>query len=313
MSINNRMISVAMATYNGAEYIIEQLDSIRRQTKSVDEVVIVDDCSKDETVSLVRAFNEKYPDLNIKLYENEENLGYKKNFKKALSLCDGEILFLCDQDDAWKENKVEVLCNIFETRPEVGLVSSAFVYLGGKEKSLYARKMKAGELVEVPVEDLIFHNISQGCAMAMTKEIRDEFLEKFTEKLPHDWVLNVIAAMKKKCYYLNEYLFYYRIHDKNTIGLSDDLTLQKKRTLEIRTHDAKQAVVVLDVIKEANEIFYLEEAKLEEMRSFAILHVENLEKKRFIGIFKQNFNKNYKKLKSFRGRIMDIIFVLNKL
>ena len=129
------MISVAMATYNGAEYIIEQLDSIRRQTKSVDEVVIVDDCSKDETVSLVRAFNEKYPDLNIKLYENEENLGYKKNFKKALSLCDGEILFLCDQDDAWKENKVEVLCNIFETRPEVGLVSSAFVYLGGKEKS----------------------------------------------------------------------------------------------------------------------------------------------------------------------------------
>jgi len=311
------MISVAMATYNGAKYLIEQLESIRNQTYKVDEIIVVDDCSNDNTIELINEYIEKYPECNLKVYENSENLGYKRNFHRALSLCKGEIVFLCDQDDIWMENKVEVMSKVLKEHPEVGVVSSAFIQMDGDgnnetPKTVYSRKLVKGELACVPIEDLIFHNISQGCSMAVRSDIKDLFLENFSEEIPHDWAMNIIAAMKKKCYYLNEYLFCYRIHDKNTIGLSDNLTLEKKNTLEIRIHDAMQALKVIGLIQCVDKSYYDNNAKLKEMSSFAVLHVKNLKEKRFFSLLLQNFNVHYKKLKSFRGRILDLFFVLNK-
>lgn len=315
--MGEKMISVAMATYNGAQYITEQLDSICNQSRKVDEMILVDDCSSDSTVELIENYMQGHLECNIKLYKNESNLGYKKNFYKALSLCVGDIVLLCDQDDVWMDNKVETLCHVLEEHLDAAVVSSAFVQIDGEgnvgeQKTAYQRKMAHNELVCVPLEDLIFHNISQGCAMAVTREIKDSFLKYFTEEIPHDWVMNIIAAMEKKCYYLNEPLFYYRIHDKNTIGLNDNIALKKKNTLKIRTHDALEAVKVLDLIQKVDKNFYDENACLEKMRRFAVEHVENLEQKKMIRLIVQNFNAYYGKLKSFRGRLLDIFFVLKK-
>lgn len=312
------MISVAMATYNGAQYITEQLDSICNQSCKVNEIIVVDDCSSDNTVEIIEKYIQSHPEYKIKFFKNESNLGYKKNFYKALSLCEGDIILLCDQDDIWMDNKVEVLCNVLKEHPNANVVSSAFVQIDGdgnvgEQKTAYQRRMATNELVCVPLEDLIFHNISQGCAMAVRKELKDLFLQHFTEEIPHDWVMNVIAAMEKKCYYLNEPLFYYRIHANNTIGLNDNIALKKKNTLKIRTHDAMQAIKVLDLIQEVDENFYDENSWLKRMRSFATEHVENLEQKKVVRLLVQNFNSCYGKLKSFRGRLLDIFFVLNKL
>ena len=101
------MISVAMATFNGEPYIQEQLDSIYNQTRKVDEIIIVDDCSTDSTVRVIEQYILSHKDIDIKLYKNEENLGYKKNFKKAISLCHGDYVFLSDQDDIWMTDKIE--------------------------------------------------------------------------------------------------------------------------------------------------------------------------------------------------------------
>lgn len=312
------MISVAMATYNGAQYITEQLDSIRKQTCKVDEIIIVDDCSEDCTVKLVEEYRRNYRDCNIRFYENETNLGYKKNFYKALSLCNGDIVFLCDQDDVWKENKVEILYKVLEEHSDIGVVSSAFNQIDGngnvgEQKTAYQRKMTENELVCVPLEDLIFHNVSQGCAMAVTKEMKDFFLKYFTEEIPHDRILNVIAAIEKKCYYLNEPLFYYRIHDKNTIGLNDNIALKKKNTLKIRTHDAREAIKVLDLICKVDKNFYDENVWLKKMRKFADEHVANLEQKKFIRLLAQNFSSCYSKLKTFRGRLLDLFFCVKEI
>ena len=172
--------------------------------------------------------------------QNETNLGYKKNFYKAISLCNGDITFLCDQDDCWFDNKVEKMCGLLEQHPEIGVVSSAFIQMDGQgnkgeRKSAYQRKLVDGELVCVPIEDLVFHNISQGCAMAMRKEIKELFLKQFNDTIPHDWLINVIAGMQKKCYYWNVPMFFYRIHDNNTIGLNDSMAFKKKNTMEVRT------------------------------------------------------------------------------
>jgi len=311
------MISVAMTTYNGAHYIIEQLESIRLQTRKVDEIVIVDDGSSDNTVTLVQEYMNQYPECKIYMEQNEVNLGYKKNFQKAISLCNGDITFLCDQDDYWFEDKVEKMCDVLEKHPEIGVLSSAFILMDGEgnkgeRESAYQRNMADGELLCVPMEDLTFHNISQGCAMAMRKDIQDMFLKHFDETLPHDWIINVIAGIRKKCYYWNVPMFFYRIHDNNTIGLNDNMALKKKHTMEVRTKDARLSLKVLELIEKVDNVFYGENSWLKKAKGFSYNHVKNLETRNFMGLLFQNFNPCYWKLKTFRGRILDLFFALNK-
>lgn len=106
------MISIALAAYNGEKYIKEQIDSILNQTCSDFELIICDDCSKDSTVNIVQDYCKK--DNRIKLFINDENLGFKKNFAKAISLCSGEYIALSDQDDIWLPDHLEKLLKIIQ-------------------------------------------------------------------------------------------------------------------------------------------------------------------------------------------------------
>ena len=118
--------------------------------------------------------------------------------------------------------------------------------------------------------------------------------------------------MEKKCYYLNDPMFYYRIHGKNTIGLNEDLTLNRKNSLAVRAHDAKQAVKVLNLIEKIDCDIYHKNMWLKDMKHFAEEHVACLEEKKLLGIMLQNFNPYYKKLKTVRGRLLDMFFCVKK-
>ena len=102
-------VSLVMAVYNGEKYLIEQLDSIRKQTYLIDEVILIDDVSTDNSYELIHQYIDGYKLINWKLIKNENNLGYRKNFKKGLEIVDGDIIFLSDQDDRWHLNKIEVM------------------------------------------------------------------------------------------------------------------------------------------------------------------------------------------------------------
>ena len=99
------MISVAMATYNGEKFIREQLDSILAQTITDWELIVCDDVSTDSTIAILEEYANK--DGRIQIHKNKVNLGFKRNFEKAISLCSGDYIALCDQDDIWKHDKVE--------------------------------------------------------------------------------------------------------------------------------------------------------------------------------------------------------------
>lgn len=103
----NQMISVAMATYNGARYIREQIDSILSQTIQNFEIVICDDCSMDDTWDILEEYAAS--DSRFRIFRNSGNVGFKKNFEKAISLCTGEYIALCDQDDIWEPDHLEQL------------------------------------------------------------------------------------------------------------------------------------------------------------------------------------------------------------
>ncbi len=110
------MISIALTTYNGEKYLAEQLSSISRQTYKDWELVVCDDCSSDNTIKILEEFKKSNPQNNISLITNEKKLGPKKNFEKTISLCSGEYTALCDQDDIWEENHLELLLNSIGSR-----------------------------------------------------------------------------------------------------------------------------------------------------------------------------------------------------
>lgn len=110
-------ISVAMATYNGARFITEQLESLARQTLSPKEVVIADDCSTDGTLDVVAAYAAKAP-FPIHAARNPKQLGYRDNFMAAASRCQSPIIAFCDQDDVWDPRKLE-LCGALFARKDV--------------------------------------------------------------------------------------------------------------------------------------------------------------------------------------------------
>lgn len=103
-------ISIAMCTFNGQPYLEPQIESILSQTADIYEIVIVDDGSTDGTCDILGKYQDSHPDL-INFHRNEENLGVTKNFEKAISLCEGDVICISDQDDIWKEDKVEQQLN----------------------------------------------------------------------------------------------------------------------------------------------------------------------------------------------------------
>ena len=114
-------ISVCMTTYNGERYVAEQITSILEELKSDDEVIVVDDCSKDGTVKILQDLN----DLRIKIYVNDRNKGINVSFERAIYLANNDYIFLSDQDDIWIKGRVSLMVKkLIET--STLLVSSNF-------------------------------------------------------------------------------------------------------------------------------------------------------------------------------------------
>ena len=106
LNYQNKLVSIAMATYNGEKYLRKQLESIYNQTYKNIEFIVCDDRSSDKTVKILQEYQNKY---GLKFFINEQNLGFVKNFEKAASLCTGEYIAFADQDDVWLPDKIEIL------------------------------------------------------------------------------------------------------------------------------------------------------------------------------------------------------------
>ena len=114
--------SIAMCTYNGEKYLQEQLDSLTAQTRLPDELVVCDDCSTDSTVEILETFSKRAP-FPVRIFRNEKNLGYNKNFEKCALKCNYDIIFYCDQDDIWQSNKIEIVLNNLEKNSVWGIIA----------------------------------------------------------------------------------------------------------------------------------------------------------------------------------------------
>lgn len=216
-------VSVCMGTYNGETYIEQQLNTILRQTKAPEEVILCDDGSTDNTVSIIERFIRKNGlDGKWKLYRNKINKGYPSNFYYACSLCNEEIVFLADQDDIWKSDKIEKMCRVMEENPGAKSVCCKFNLMDEKEQEIHSimaptHAHETGEVRNVPVEEIFYKCQWPGMVMAY----RRDWYESWTKgnyQIPHDFLIAARAAEEGGFFQLDETLAYHRRHDHNTGG-----------------------------------------------------------------------------------------------
>lgn len=225
-------ISIALCTYNGEKYLAEQLASFAAQSRLPDEVVVCDDCSHDATIDIVRDFAAVAP-FPVRHFVNDSNLGYIKNFERAIELCDGDIIFLSDQDDVWHKEKIEKFVSAFTADDRVGLVfcdaglvnenlnplnkSAWEARLFDKEKQI---QLKNGKGLAMILSD----NVASGCMTAFRSKYRDLLLPIPNDiaGVFHDYWIVLLMLTASKVELIPEKLVMYRQHGSQQIGLSKD-------------------------------------------------------------------------------------------
>lgn len=236
-------VSVAMCTYNGEKYIREQLESIIHQTRKVNEIIISDDGSKDRTLEICEEILSKH-EVPYQIIKNKKSLKVMKNFQQAFSLCSKEIIFSCDQDDIWENNKVEVITKIFENNLEIDMVASDATLIDGDNNVM---KMSLREGLDFSMDhqsEILPSLLRTFCITGATMAFRKTFEETYfyvSQYWLHDGWLALQAAMNNSFYYCNERLTRYRLHGNNACGVGDVDILKDKDIHVLRKVREKKA------------------------------------------------------------------------
>jgi glycosyltransferase involved in cell wall biosynthesis len=212
-------ISIAMATYNGAKYLQDQLDSFAAQTRLPDELVVCDDGSKDQTIEIIENFSRTVA-FSVRIYRNETRLGYAQNFGQAMSLCTGDVTFLSDQDDYWFINKIETVTAIFNSDKNIWVVINDAQMTNDSLKP-------TGQTIlgQMNLEKSNNNIYCHGCCSAYRKIINSALLPIPEEIVSHDMWLHQLGFSLNIRKEVTECLQYYRRHDKN---VSPDSIVRKK-------------------------------------------------------------------------------------
>ena len=247
-------VSVVMATYNSrsSRFLTEQIESVRKQSASADEVIIVDDNSSDDTAGFLEEYINVHSLDHWKVFRHDSNQGFIKNFSDGLSKVSGDVIILCDHDDIWDIDKVRMIKDTFATDDGILGLATGFTEIdennnaipvrqrpGRSNNNLIRRRLRSG-LSRLNIKDVAVYNVSPGCTCAVRKTIVDDYMKIPTDQLPHDWKLMMIAACRDGLYYLDRVTTYYRIYQDNTIGLGHQSNYDKRtETARVNAEEKK--------------------------------------------------------------------------
>ena len=223
-------VSICMAAYNGERYIKDQLRSILEQLAKYDEVIIVDDCSMDQTRSIIRSFE----DHRIHVIENHINQGVLRSFELAIQSASGEIIFLSDQDDLWASTKVHDVLTAFSLHTDAMVVVSDASLIDENNNviafSNFARRAFAPGLFPN-----LIHSRFVGCTMAFRSCLRPKVLPfpKGLDILHDIWIGTRNSITGGKTVFLKKPLTLYRRHAANVTG---NARLSRTRQIRLRLH-----------------------------------------------------------------------------
>ena len=275
-------VDILLATYNGEEYLREQIDSILNQTHTEFRLLISDDGSKDSTRKILEEYKNK--DSRVEVFMQEKNLGVVKNFEVLLGKVEAKYYMFSDQDDIWKENKIEkslkkieegfdlVYSDLEVVDENLNVTYSSY----WKLKGIYNKIKKYNNF-----EALYLNNFVTGCTLISRKELINTFmpLPNTSKFVLHDYWISLIISQNGKIAYIEEPLIKYRQHKNNKVG-------SKKKSDELKSIDEIRSLFI-QVKKEHFKVFIENEDKFksEEVKKLnrkALEYYEMLETKKNI-------------------------------
>ena len=204
--------SVCMATYNGGRFITPQLESIISQMDERDELIISDDGSSDDTLDIISRYSEK--DKRIKLFKGPHH-GFSSNFCNAMMNASNDIIVYSDQDDIWKNNKLDVISQVFEDNSTATTVLHSMTTFSTDEKEDL-------QFVTIAYKRGVLRNFIRssywGCCMAVKRSFIDKALPFRDYCVGHDQLTGLITEKNGNCVFVDEQLIMHRIHGQNTSG-----------------------------------------------------------------------------------------------
>jgi glycosyltransferase involved in cell wall biosynthesis len=217
--INIPLVSIAVATFNGAEYLTQQLDTLVAQSYQNIEIIVSDDGSTDDTLSILELYAKKY--ANFFVYKNEVLHGVKRNFENALEHCKGTYIAFSDQDDIWMLDKIEKQVNAIG---DYAAIYHDSLFIDNIGNSLHK---SLGESVNsysgFDARSFLLFNCVSGHALLFHRKML-EIVLPFPDARYHDWWLGFRATDNGGIKYLNETLVHYRQHNNSQ---TDFLLLKK--------------------------------------------------------------------------------------
>ncbi len=230
MTNSNPLVSIVLATFNGEKYLSQQLDSIFQQSYNNIELIAVDDASFDNTLNILHAYRLKHS--NMKVFSNQTNLGFIKNFEKACSLAQGDFISPCDQDDVWHVDKIKLMIEAIEDYPLI--YCDSFIC----DENLRQTGKKISDIVNCKnwnscLQYSVFARI-YGHTLLFTRRLFEKIIP-FTEVVPHDWWIAYNAILNGGIKFLNQPMIFYRQHKENAFGIVG----QKAKKTSLLKHEKK--------------------------------------------------------------------------
>ena len=316
-------ISIVMTVYNGQKHLAEQLDSFLNQSYLPHEIIISDDCSTDNTLQLLEKYKNNIK-INIKIYKNTKNIGFTKNFEKAISKSSGDIVFLSDQDDIWYHNKIETIIKKFNTNQKINLIIH--------DAHLVNTNLKKTGLTALSQVNSGFSNDDVFITGALTAFKRDilKFFLPFPKKLlGHDGYMHFIARSLGTRMVINNKLQIIRRHENNTSNwvasslkkinkfdvFKNQFFSKRSKDYNDRLVQVNKAIHLINVLRNkkhyfsndllANSLINLKNEK-KALKKRNLLQGQNFFKKKII-IFDLLFNNQYTYFNGMRSFVRDLL------
>jgi glycosyltransferase involved in cell wall biosynthesis len=274
------LVSIALCTYNGEKFLKKQLDSILSQDYNNIEIIAVDDCSGDNTWDILQAYSRL--DNRLKPYKNNQNIGYVRNFEKAISLCTGDFIALADQDDIWKKDKIKISVKFIK---DCILVYHNSDFIDENDKRIGHSTMASRHRMYDGESCLpfILSNCISGHATLFKKELI-QYILPLDGNYYHDRWISYVAFNIGKVKFINKVLVHYRQHRDS---ITDALGLRKNTVYRKKSKSLERLTIDFDWLNYCSNFKYNKES----------------------GLIKRAYT-SLKNLKEGRNRLQSLIFIV---
>ncbi len=248
--MQQKKIAILLSTYNGEDYLHQQLESLLKQTHQFFHIYVRDDGSQDGTLDILKQFQNKFSDRLILLKDSLGNVGVARSFRILLESVEADYYLFSDQDDIWEENKIEILLRKakskdIEYEPYLLFSNMSIFYQDNKCEYNFFRRY---DINVTRIQNGLFQGMVSGCLMFFNNKAKEESLKiNPNTKMLHDWNIFISTYISGKIEILEDCLIRHRLHGKNAIGEMSQKTIivLLKDFLKYVFHSNKYRQIVL--------------------------------------------------------------------